>query len=238
MSELQKNILIVEDDAELADWMKVYLCSRGFSIEIIARGDEVLHRLEKQSQPDLIVLDGMLPGLDGLEVCRQVRLKYDLPIIMLTARDEEVDEIIGFEMGADDYITKPVKARVLLARINAQFRRHVIDQKSKTSNATGQLIFNQLCIELNTRSVMMDGKTINISSNEFDLLWILASQAGKIVYRKDLVSQLRGFEYDGLDRSIDLRVSRLRKKLGDDSEQPHKIKTVWGKGYFFSSEAW
>ncbi len=240
--ETQSNahILLVEDDIDLADWIADYLKAKEFKVTICHRGDEAVELIQSLN-PDIVLLDGMLPGMDGLDVCKTVRGSYFKPIIMITARDEEIDEVLGLEMGADDYITKPVRARVLLTRIRKLLQRQTISaQENDTaiSKTEGLLQFNGLEINDQARSVTLDGELIKISSNEFDVLWFLAGKAGQVVSRKELVSHLRGFDYDGFDRSIDLRISRLRKKLGDDSSEPFRIKTVWGKGYLFAKDVW
>jgi len=236
------HILLVEDDVPLAEWVADYLSARDFKVTTTGRGDDAVE-LINQLNPDLVLLDGMLPGMDGLDVCKAVRPNFENPIIMLTARDEEIDEVLGLEMGADDYITKPVRARALLARIRVLLRRsdkineihNTVRQSTEPSN---RLQFNALIINLQSRSVSLEGESINLSSNEFDVLWLLAQKAGELVTREELVSNLRGFDYDGFDRSIDLRVSRLRKKLNDHPSEPYRIKTIWGKGYLFAKDAW
>jgi len=240
--ETQSNahILLVEDDIDLADWMADYLKAKEFTVTICHRGDEAVD-LILSLNPDLVLLDGMLPGMDGLDVCKTVRASYFKPIIMITARDEEIDEVLGLEMGADDYITKPVRARVLLTRIRKLLQRQLItaqESDAAHNKSQGLLQFNGLEINEQARSVTLDGESIKISSNEFDVLWFLAGKAGQVVSRKDLVSHLRGFDYDGFDRSIDLRISRLRKKLKDDPSEPFRIKTIWGKGYLFANDVW
>lgn len=225
-----KRILLVEDDQSLAKWISDYLSDKNYLVDTVVRGDDALKYIEK-SPPDLVLLDGILPGLDGFEVCKKAREFYFDPIIMLTARDDEVDEILGLEYGANDYITKPVRARVLLARMKVLLRQ----QPAKIKTA---LTFNKLHIDQQARTVKLGSEAINISSNEFDLLWVLASNAGHLTTRTTLLSELRGLEYDGSNRSIDLCVSRLRKKLSDNSDEPFKIKTVWSKGYLFVPTAW
>jgi two-component system response regulator RstA len=240
--ETQSNahILLVEDDIDLADWIADYLTAKEFKVTICHRGDEAVE-LIKSLTPDIVLLDGMLPGMDGLDVCKTVRGSYFKPIIMITARDEEIDEVLGLEMGADDYITKPVRARVLLTRIRKLLERQAISDKESDaalSKAEGLLQFNGLAINAQARTVILDAELIKVSSNEFDVLWFLAGKAGQVVSRKELVSHLRGFDYDGFDRSIDLRISRLRKKLNDDPSEPFRIKTIWGKGYLFANDVW
>lgn len=234
------NILLVEDDVDLAQWIEDYLIAKGFNVTTCHRGDQAVE-LIKSDNPDLVLLDGMLPGMDGLDVCKNVRPHFTHPIIMITARDEEIDEVLGLEMGADDYITKPVRARVLLARIRGFLRRQesttAISQTTELK-ADNTLIFNGLVINDQTRSVTLDNSDVQLSSNEFDVLWFLAEKAGTVVSREELVSHLRGFDYDGFDRSIDLRISRLRKKLKDNASEPFRIKTIWGKGYLFAKDVW
>lgn len=230
-----QRILLVEDDESLAEWVKDYLSGKGYHVDICERGDTAVERIRQES-PDLVLLDGMLPGLDGLDVCKAVREFYCNPIIMLTARDEEIDEVLGLELGADDYLTKPVKPRILLARIKAALRNTPLAQFQEKQCV--EISLAGLHIVQSARTVTLDGELIKISSNEFDLLWLLAERAGEVVDREYLVNHLRGFSYDGFDRSIDLRVSRLRKKLGDDSSEPYRIKTIWGKGYLLAKDAW
>ena len=242
MIQTKPHILIVEDDLELAEWMHEYLVQKDYQVSVLHHGDEAVGFIQQQI-PDIVILDGMLPGLDGVDVCKAVRPEFNNAIIMVTARDEEIDEVLGLEMGADEYLTKPVRARALLARIRKHLERQKILAESSTlahtpSSSEHQLHFNNLLIDRQALLVSLDGVNIKISTSEFEVLWLLAQKAGQIVSRDSLVSQLRGFDYDGFDRSIDLKVSRLRKKLGDDSSEPARIKTVWGKGYLFAKDAW
>lgn len=242
MSDAKPHILIVEDDLDLAQWMQDYLVQKAYQVTVSHRGDEAV-ALIQQHNPDIVILDGMLPGLDGVDVCKAVRPEFNHAIIMVTARDEEIDEVLGLEMGADEYLTKPVRARALLARIRKHLERQLIAAGSNSlpnsaSISSQQLHFNNLLIDRQAMLVSLDDVNIKVSSSEFEVLWLLAQQAGQILSRDDLVSQLRGFDYDGFDRSIDLKVSRLRKKLGDDPSEPTRIKTIWGKGYLFVKDAW
>lgn len=228
---VEKNqILVVEDDASLAQWISDYLVEHGFSVSVADRGDTALE-LIKEDAPDLVVLDVMLPVMSGLKVCAAAREFFHNPILMLTACAAETDEILGLEFGADDYLTKPVRPRVLVARINALLRR---------GQDTGQLqrTYGNFFIDAKSREVKIDNNMLVLSDNEFDILWQLASQPGEILSRDDLLNELRGLDYDGLDRSIDLRISRLRKKLDDNTQPPQKIKTIRGKGYLFSVSGW
>jgi two-component system OmpR family response regulator/two-component system response regulator RstA len=234
--ESHASILLVEDDASLAEWILQYLRGHNYQLQHIDRGDQVLAAV-KQQPPELIILDVMLPYKNGFDLCRELRAFYHGPILMLTACGEESDEILGLELGANDYLTKPVRPRVLLARIKALLRREAAEPV-ETVTQDGQLQFGQLKILRDAKSVFYRNELIPVTANEFDVLWVLASQAGKVIRREALVTQLRGIEYDGFDRSIDIRISRLRKKLFDNTEQPFRIKTIWAKGYLFSPEAW
>lgn len=228
-----RHIVLVEDDMELALWIKEYLEQHQMQISIIDRGDTAVEAIERL-KPALVLLDIMLPGKDGYQVCRELRQFYQQPILILTANDEELDEILGLEFGADDYMPKPVRPRVLLARIKALLRR-----SSSPMKANGHCLeFSGLKLDQTAKSVVLNTQTIAVSSTEFDLLWALASHAGEVMSRQQLVQQLRGIEYDGFDRTIDVRISRLRKKLHDNLEEPEKIKTVWGEGYLFVPNAW
>lgn len=242
---IEKNnahIVLVEDDDALAEWICDYLRLRNFTVTHTTRGDDAV-QLIQQHNPDIVLLDGMLPGLDGLEVCKQVRAFFHNGIIMITARDEEIDEVLGLEMGADDFLVKPVRARALLTRINIMLKRQqqlqsLNGDRAPQDNLQHILNFGYLTINQATQVVSLKGEDLKVSSKEFELLWVLARHAGEIISRERLVTELRGFDYDGFDRSIDIRISKLRKKLLDDASNPFRIKTVWGKGYLFVEDAW
>ena len=235
---MSTRILLVEDDERLAKLTAEYLRKNEFEVTIEGRGDTAEARILKED-PDLVILDVMLPGKDGFEVCRAVRQQYKGVILMLTARDEDLDQILGLELGADDYIAKPVQPRLLLARIKALLRRAPGSGESGPSaDETDELEFGNFRISQATRNAHLGEDIIDLTTAEFDLLWLLARHAGNILSRDDLLQQLRGIGFDGLDRSIDARISRLRRKLGDDPENPTRIKTVRGKGYLFSKHDW
>jgi DNA-binding response OmpR family regulator len=245
-TSVQPHIMIVEDDIDLAEWMLEYLKAKDYRVSLCHSGDEAVGLIQ-DINPDVVILDGMLPGLDGLDVCKALRPAFSNAIIMVTARDEEIDEVLGLEIGADDYLTKPVRARALLTRIRKHLARQdntatvtaaIADTSDAQIHQNEQLRFDSLVIDRQAMLVSLDGEKIKLSSNEFDVLWLLAQHAGKLVTRDELVTQLRGFDYDGFDRSIDLRVSRLRKKLKDDPADPFRIKRVWGKGYLFAKDTW
>ncbi|QTF93372.1 response regulator [Halomonas sp. BM-2019] len=227
----QDHVLIIEDDERLADLTRDYLEANGFHVTLEADGARGVERIQAL-QPDLVILDLMLPGEDGLSICRRVRGDYPGPILMLTARTDDMDQVLGLEMGADDYVPKPVQPRVLLARMRALLRR----AESAEASEDPRLVFGNLEIDSATREAWLEGSRIDLTSAEFDLLWLLASNAGRVLTREEIFSQLRGIKYDGQDRSIDVRVSRIRPKIGDDPNQPHRIKTVRSKGYLFVKE--
>lgn len=230
-------ILIVEDDERLASLSRDYLESNGMEVGVVGDGKLAISRIIKE-QPDLVVLDLMLPGADGLEVCREVRGDYNNPILMVTARSEDVDQVLGLEMGADDYVAKPVRPRVLLARIRALLRRNEqintpVEVVAPANSNADRLVFDELLIDNGAREVRLRGEAVELTSAEYDLLWLLASNAGRILSRESIFEELRGIEYDGQDRSIDVRISRIRPKVGDDPMNPKRIKTVRSKGYLF-----
>jgi two-component system response regulator RstA len=233
---MQPYVIIVEDDERLADLTAEYLRSNGLKVEVIGDGSVAIDAII-DNQPDMVVLDLMLPGADGLEVCKSVRGKFKKPILMLTARTDDVDQVLGLEMGADDYVAKPVKPRVLLARIRALLRRADSTdaqlEKNASESTQNRLEFGDLVIDNSAREVWLSGDAVDLTSAEYDLLWLLASNAGTILSREEIFERLRGIQYDGQDRSIDVRVSRIRPKVGDDPMNPRRIKTVRSKGYLF-----
>ncbi|WP_335738027.1 response regulator [Rheinheimera metallidurans] len=226
-------ILLVEDDLRLATLVQSYLAQHGFTVQLQSQGDAVAEHC-RQFQPDLIVLDLMLPGLDGFGVCRQIRPWYKGPVLILTAKQSDIDQVLGLELGADDYVVKPVEPRVLVARINALLRR----TQSNTKTDQQELQFNRLLLKQRSREAWLDHERVDLTSYEFDLIWMLAKHAGQTVKREAIHQQIIGREYDGLDRTVDVRISHLRRKLNDNAETPFRIKTVWGKGYLFVADAW
>jgi two-component system OmpR family response regulator/two-component system response regulator RstA len=227
------SIVLVEDDLRLSELVSRYLETNGFRVTVTNRGDQVIDRVMR-SPPDLVILDLGLPGQDGFSVCRQLRPNYENPILILTARDNDGDHVLGLELGADDYVIKPVEPRVLMARIHALLRR----SKSRTRTESRVMRFGRLQINVAARSATIDGQAIALSSNEFDLLSFLAARAGEVQSRETIFQQLYRREYDGMDRMLDVRISHLRKKLGEDAESSERIKTIWGQGYLFAPDAW
>ena len=227
-----ETILIVEDDIELAELIGERLEREGFRISCEPNGTAAAERIPVES-PDLVILDLMLPGMDGFQVCKAVRPAYGGPILILTARDEDLDEILGLELGADDFVTKPVQPRVLIARIRALLRRA---QPAVPEPTAGRVTVGQLSVDASRREACVGDREVDLTTIEFDLLWYLAGRAGEVVSRQDIYQALFNYDYDGLDRSVDVYVSRIRRKLGDDTSQPHYIKTVRGVGYLMAEE--
>lgn len=226
----EHRILIVEDDPELGAMVSAFLMEFGYQVEIETRGDHAVGKI-LASKPDALVLDIGLPGLDGFQVCRAVRQQYDGPIIMLTARGEEIDEVVGIESGADDYMAKPVRPKALLARLRSHLRKETPDPGE---DAAQPIVTGSLTVDPARRSVTLDENEILVTSAEFDLLLLLAENVGKVLSRQEMYPKLYGLKYDGMDRSLDLRVSRLRKKIGDDPNNPERIKSVRGVGYILA----
>lgn len=239
--EQKTRILLVEDDHLLADLIRDYLQQQGYEVAIEKRGDTAPKRIFKEN-PDLLILDLMLPGKDGLSVCQTVRSEYRGPILILTAREDDMDHVAGLEIGADDYIKKPIEPRVLLAHIRALLRRvgncAAHNLSASPTAAEEDLLIGSLTIKRSSHTILLAGEEVDLTTTEFDLLCLLADNAGIVLDRDRLFSEMRGIEYDGLDRSIDINILRLRKKLEVDPSQPKRIKTIWRQGYLFAKDAW
>lgn len=225
---MSKKILVVDDEEKIRELIKNYLEKEGFQVVPAADGGEALEFITKE-KPNLIVLDWLLPGMSGLEICRQVRQKSKVPIIMLTAKTEEVDKLLGLELGADDYITKPFSLRELTARIRVVLRRSEPEEEKKTESVK----VGGLEINLNRHEVWSEGKSISLTPTEFKILSILVSSPGRVYSRLQLLDAALGFAYEGYERSIDTHVSNLRKKIEPDPVNPRYILTVYGIGYRF-----
>ncbi len=232
---LKKHILLVEDDERLSKLISQYLTAENFTVQCLPSGEQLLHSIQT-NRPDVVLLDVMLPGENGFTLCSKIRPYYSGPLLFMTAKNDDYDQILGLEIGADDYVIKPVEPRVLLARINALLRRNVTNTASNQSAEILQ--FGQLTINRATRSAYLKGQDVQLTSHEFDMLWKLAENPSTLIERSTLYTEVIGREYDGLDRSADVRISRLRKKLQDNAQHPYKIKTIWGKGFFFVADAW
>lgn len=232
MSPPEPRILLVEDDVRTASLVAQYLRGQGFHVDIEGDGLRATHRIVDE-RPDLVVLDLMLPGRDGLSVCREVRPRYPGPILMMTARGDEIDQVVGLELGADDYVAKPVGPRLLVARIRALLRRTPAEAEVAAEDPE-RVELGALVVDARRRSVAVGGAAIDLTTAEFDLLWALARRAGQIVHRDKLFEELRGIPYDGIDRSIDMRVSALRRRLEAGGGQ--WIKTIRGVGYLLAPD--
>ena len=222
-------ILVVDDEKIIAKGLKFALEKEGFEVSVANDGAEAI-RLFQDENPDLIVLDLMLPEVDGFEVCRRIRKKSDIPIIMLTARGEDIDKILGLELGADDYVTKPFNPRELVARVKAILRR----SHTQTMDSGGQVIrLQDLQIDLFQHKVRVRDKDVELTSKEFALLGLLASHPGRVFSREKLLEQVWGYDYYGDARTVDVHIRHLREKIEPDPATPQLILTVWGAGYKF-----
>ena len=226
-------ILIIDDDKKLTDLLEKYLDKFGYRTVTSTHPEKGLRMIDKKT-PDLIILDIMLPEMDGFEVCRRIRETHkNLPIIMLTARGDVTDRVVGLELGADDYLSKPFDARELVARIQSVLRR---SRKSGESEVSRMRKFGPLEINISRRSATLNGKELDLTTNEFEALLLLTERPGEVFDRDIIIEHLRGIETDAYNRSVDITMSRLRHKLGDDPKNPSFIKTVWGAGYVFVGE--
>lgn len=228
---MEKVILVVDDEAPIVDILKYNLTKSGYNVICAYDGEEGL-KLATEQKPDLVLLDVMLPKMEGFEVCKKIREKHTMPIIMLTARDEEFDKVLGLELGADDYMTKPFSNRELLARIKANLRRNVSEPQG--IDETQLLTFNNLTINPSRYEVSKDGVVIDLTLREFELLKFLAVQPGKIFTREVLLEKVWGYEYFGDVRTVDVTVRRLREKIEDNPAAPLFIMTKRGVGYYFN----
>ena len=231
---MDERILMIEDDKGLGDMVAEYLSSSGFQVEVKPSGSEGLSALEREPFAALI-LDVMLPDIDGFEVCRRVRADSDIPILMLTARGEDTDRIVGLELGADDYLPKPFNPRELVARLKAILRRRVKSPGGPGGPRDAAVLrFGQLEIDLDARRVQLDGEPRSLTGYQFDLLVALAENAGRVLSREQLMNRVKGEQLLAFDRSIDVHVSRIRAAIEDDPGHPRRVLTVRGAGYVFA----
>ena len=228
---MDKKVLVVDDEKPISDIIKFNLVKEGFNVEVAYDGEEAL-KLVYKYQPDIILLDVMLPKLDGFQVCRRIRESFSTPIIMLTAKEEEVDKVLGLELGADDYITKPFGMRELIARVKANLRRLELNIESP-SDANNLITSGNLSIDLDRYDVKKGEDTIELTLREFELLKFLAVKDNQIFTREQLLKDVWGYEYFGDIRTVDVTVRRLREKIEDDSSNPKFIMTKRGVGYYF-----
>lgn len=224
----RQRILIVEDDARLARLLQEYLSAHGFDADVESRGDRAVERIWRED-PALVLLDLMLPDLNGFDVCRRARERYSRGILMLTASKAEVDQAVGFELGTDDYVVKPVEPRILLARIRSLLRR--VNGPASVPAVCEVIAVGPLSVNRSRREVIVGERSVEVTGVEFELLWLLARRAGEVVSRYEMSLQVRGIPYDGIDRGIDVHVSRLRRKLEAAGLDPENVKSVRGHGY-------
>lgn len=224
-------VVYVEDDERLARLTSQYLTSHGLDVVVVSRGDLAVAEVLRV-RPDVVLLDLMLPGADGLEVCRRLRERADVPIIMVTARGEEADRVMGLEGGADDYVSKPFSSRELLARVRAHARR----ARGKAGPQSTRIEVGELVVDASTMTATLRGERLALTTYEFALLRVLAERAGRVLGREQLLELVHGSAEDAFDRSIDVHVSRLRHKLGDDPRTPRLLKTIRGVGYMLTPD--
>ena len=232
---MEKKILVVDDERPIVDILKINLQKENYIVFEAYDGEDAVQKAQ-MINPDLILLDVMLPKLDGFSVCRKIREKSSVPIIMLTAREEEVDKVLGLELGADDYMTKPFSVRELMARIKANMRRSV-PVKEESSDVDGSEVFEIGCFKLdsNRYELYKNGEIVDLTIREFDLVKFLASQPNKIFSRQNLLERVWDYEYYGDERTVDVTIRRLREKIEDNPSQPQYIITKRGVGYYFHS---
>lgn len=232
--EKNKRILIIEDDPNIIDLVEIHLRDLGYELDKASDGQEGLQKALGSSY-SLIILDLMLPGLDGLEVCKRIRSRNDyVPILMLTAKSEELDKVLGLELGADEYITKPFSIRELIARVKAIFRRMEVNQEKTDEGSDRKVVeFVDLTIDFEKRKVSLSGKSLELTTKEFDLLALFAQNPGRTYSRNELLDRVWGYQFSGYDHTVNSHINRLRAKIEKDPSNPVFIKTVWGYGYRF-----
>ncbi|WP_062351052.1 response regulator YycF [Bacillus kwashiorkori] len=228
---MAKKILVVDDEKPIADILQFNLKKEGYEVHCAYDGDEALEMVE-EIKPDIILLDIMLPNRDGMEVCREVRKKYEMPIIMLTAKDSEIDKVLGLELGADDYVTKPFSTRELLARVKANLRRHQQVTAVVEEQGTNEIAIGSLVIHPEAYIVSKRGEMIELTHREFELLFYLAKHIGQVMTREHLLQTVWGYDYFGDVRTVDVTVRRLREKIEDNPSNPSWLVTRRGVGYY------
>lgn len=231
-----KKILVVDDEAPILELVRFNLEKEGFVVITASEGEDGLRRARSEA-PDLVILDLMLPGIDGIEVCQQLRRETNVPVLMLTAKTEEFDRVLGLSVGADDYVTKPFSPRELVARVKAQLRRRDMDlEETRARDASGRIRVGDLVIDTARFEVEVRGVRTELTPKEFELLRVLAANRGKVLTRDFLLEKVWGYEYGGDTRTVDVHVRRLRQKIEEDDSRPTYIQTVHGVGYRFRED--
>lgn len=234
MTDDAERILVVEDDEDIADLVELHLGDLGYEVELVDDGTVARDRA-LENEYALLILDIMLPGMDGFDVCKQVRAeKPSLPILMLTAKSEEVDKVLGLELGADDYLTKPFSIRELLARVKAIFRRVEVDQETAQSAERSPVRFDELVVDPDKHKVTLGGEKVDLTKKEFELLHLFIRNPGRTFDREELLDKVWGYQYTGYSHTVNTHINRLRNKIEEDPSNPRYVKTVWGVGYRFA----
>lgn len=226
MNTSNRTVLVIDDDEKLNNLLKDYLKKFGYQVKTVTHPEDGLEILESEL-PDIIILDIMLPGMDGFETCKEIRKLYNVPIIMLTARGDVTDRIVGLEIGADDYLSKPFEPRELVARIQSILRR------GKDVMKSDRIKFGNLIVDINKHTVTLESKNIELTTMEFEVLALFVKNPGKVMTRDRIMERTHNVDWEAFDRTVDVLVSRLRQKLQDDPKNPSYFKTIWGKGYKF-----
>ncbi|MBZ4667929.1 MAG: two-component system, OmpR family, response regulator VanR [Epulopiscium sp.] len=225
------NILVVDDEQAIADLVEVYLKNENYNVFKFYNGEDALHCIENE-KIDLAILDVMLPDIDGFSICQKIRGRHTFPVIMLTAKEEEIDKITGLTLGADDYVTKPFKPLELIARVKAQLRRFTKYNSSEPLREDNIIAFAGLVLNKNTHECTLNEKPLNLTPTEFSILWVLASNRGRVVSSEELFQEVWGEKYyTNSNNTVMVHIRHLREKMGDDAQHPKYIKTVWGVGY-------
>lgn len=229
---MNEKILVVDDEKLIVKGIKFSLEQEGYQVECAYDGEEGL-KMASENNYDMVLLDLMLPKIDGMDVCRQIREFSDVPVIMLTAKGDDMDKILGFENGADDYITKPFNILEVKARMKAILRRNQLISQGKDRKSSNNYVVAGLCFDFENRSLSLDGKILNLTMKEFDLLELLVKNQGKVYSRESLLNLVWGYEYPGDVRTVDVHVRRLREKIEPNPGEPTYVHTKWGVGYYF-----
>jgi len=230
-----KHVLVVEDDKDITGLLDIHLKDLNCRVSIVHDGEKGFNNILKNKY-DLVVLDVMLPKMDGLEICRKVRAeKNNTPILMLTAKSEELDKVLGLEVGADDYLTKPFSVREFIARVKAMFRRvEAMQSEAASADKSSTITFGDLVIDTESRKVLLKGKRLELTAKEFDLLLLFTTHPGKTYTREQLLELVWGYQFNGYDHTVNSHINRLRSKIEDDMSKPKYILTAWGVGYRFA----
>ncbi|STY74550.1 Transcriptional regulatory protein walR [Macrococcoides caseolyticum] len=232
---MSRKIVVVDDEKPIADILEFNLKKEGYEVHVAYDGDDAVE-LIYDIQPDIVLLDIMLPGRDGMGVCREVRKKYDMPIIMLTAKDSEIDKVLGLELGADDYVTKPFSTRELIARVKANLRRHYSQTQSEEKEESTNIVIKDIVVYPEAYSIKKRGIDIELTHREFELFHYLAKHIGQVMTREHLLQTVWGYDYFGDVRTVDVTIRRLREKIEDDASHPEYIVTRRGVGYFLQTQ--